>query len=125
MEEAIRSIIGQTVTDWELIICDDGSFDNTFAVVQELARREPRIVLIQNERNMGLAPTLNNCLHIARGTYTARMAMDVLLTGEVPEFHVMDGGIITVNTETAALLGLDGSIFGTMANTVVEVTTGA
>lgn len=76
VEEAIGSIIGQTVTNWELIVCDDGSSDNTFAVVQELARREPRIVLIQNERNMGLAPTLNNCLRIARGTYTARMDGD-------------------------------------------------
>ena len=76
VEEAIGSIIGQTVTDWELIICDDGSSDNTFAVAQELARREPRIVLIQNKRNIGLAPTLNNCLRIARGTYTARMDGD-------------------------------------------------
>ena len=41
------------------------------------------------------------------GTYTADMAMDILLGGAVPEFHVMDGGIITVNTETVATLGID------------------
>ena len=58
------------------------------------------------------------------GTYTADMAMDILLGGEVPEFHVMDGGIITVNTETAAILGIDYSVFSSMANTVVEVKTG-
>ncbi|MDD5863768.1 MAG: ABC transporter substrate-binding protein [Firmicutes bacterium] len=58
------------------------------------------------------------------GAYTADMAMDVLLGGAVPEFHVMDGGIITVNTETAAALSLDYSVFATMANTVVEVVTG-
>ena len=58
------------------------------------------------------------------GAYTADMAMDILLGGEIPEFHVMDGGIITVNTETAAVLGLDYSIFADMANTVVEVKTG-
>ena len=58
------------------------------------------------------------------GTYTADMAMDILLGGEVPEFHVMDGGIITVNTETAAILGIDYSAFSSMANTVVEVKTG-
>ena len=51
------------------------------------------------------------------------MAMDVLAGAEVPEFHVMDGGIITVNTETAAALGLDYSCFASMANTVVEVIT--
>ena len=57
------------------------------------------------------------------GTYTADMAMDILLGGAVPEFHVM-GGIITVNTETAAILGIDYSVFASMANTVVEVKTG-
>lgn len=55
------------------------------------------------------------------GTYTAQMAMDVLLNGNVPEYHVMEGGIITVNTATAAALGLDYSVFSTMANTVKEV----
>ena len=58
------------------------------------------------------------------GTYTADMAMDILLGGQVPEYHVMDGGIITVNTETAAALEIDYSVFAEMANTVNEVTTG-
>ena len=58
------------------------------------------------------------------GTYTADMAMDILLGGEVPVYHVMDGGIITVNTDTAAALNLDYSAFSAMANTVREVTTG-
>lgn len=57
------------------------------------------------------------------GIYTADMAMDVLLGGQMPEFHVMDGGIITVNTDTAKALGIDYSVFSAMANTIVEVTT--
>jgi len=57
------------------------------------------------------------------GAYAARMAMDIALGGEVPEFHVMEGGIITVNTDTAAQLGIDYSVFNTMANTVMAVTT--
>ena len=57
------------------------------------------------------------------GTYTAAMAMDIALGGAVPEFHVMDGGIITVNTDTAAALGLDYSVFNSMANTVLAVST--
>lgn len=76
VEEAIQSIIDQTVTDWEFIICDDGSSDDTCEVVRALAEKEPRIVLIRNEHNMGLAPTLNHCLRAARGTYTARMDGD-------------------------------------------------
>ena len=55
------------------------------------------------------------------GTYTAAMAMDILAGGAVPEYHVMDGGIITVNKASAAKLGLDYSAFAAMANTVVEV----
>ena len=57
------------------------------------------------------------------GTYTADMALDILETGTVPEYHVMDGGIITVNTETAAALDLDYSAFNDLAGTVVEVET--
>ena len=57
------------------------------------------------------------------GTKTADMAVDILQGGEIPEFHVMDGGIITVNTETAEVLGLDYSSFSAMANTVKEVVT--
>ena len=57
------------------------------------------------------------------GTKTADMAVEILQGGEIPEFHVMDGGIITVNTETAEVLGLDYSSFSAMANTVKEVIT--
>ena len=57
------------------------------------------------------------------GTYTADMAVDILLGGAVPEYHVMDGGIITANTDTAKTLGLDYGVFKDMAGTVKEVTT--
>ena len=57
------------------------------------------------------------------GTYTADMVLDILESGNVPEYHVMDGGIITVNTETAAALGIDYAAFSDMAGQVVEVTT--
>lgn len=80
VEEAILSIVDQTVTDWEFIICDDGSSDDTYETVRTIAEKEPRIVLIRNEHNMGLAPTLNNCLRIAQGTYTARMDGDDICT---------------------------------------------
>ena len=53
------------------------------------------------------------------------MALDILETGTVPEYHVMDGGIITVNTDTAKALGIDYSAFNDLAGKVVEVTTSA
>ena len=57
------------------------------------------------------------------GTYTAAMAMVIALGGAVPNFHVMDGGIITVITDTASALGLDYSVFNAMANTVLAIST--
>ena len=57
------------------------------------------------------------------GTKSADIAFDILMGGEIGEFVVMDGGIITVNTDTAAAIGVNYEIFNTMANTVNAVTT--
>ena len=57
------------------------------------------------------------------GTKAADIAFDILMGGEIGEFVVMDGGIITVNTDTAAAIGVDYEVFKTMANTVNAVTT--
>lgn len=57
------------------------------------------------------------------GTKTADIAFDILMGGEIGEFVVMDGGIITVNTDTAEAIGVDYSVFSTMANTVNAITT--
>lgn len=62
--------------------------------------------------------------YTALGEEAARMAVEVLLGGQVPEYRTMPGGIITVNTDTAALLGLDIAPLYGMADTVVTVTTG-
>ncbi len=76
LEEAVNSIIAQTYTNWELIMCDDGSADDTYAVAKRLAEKEPRIILIRNEQNMKLSKTLNHCLKYATGEYIARMDGD-------------------------------------------------
>ena len=55
------------------------------------------------------------------GTKTADMAMDILQGGEIPAFHVMDGGIITVNSTAAKAAGIDYAPFAGMAGTVIEV----
>ena len=57
------------------------------------------------------------------GTKTADIAMDILLGGEIGDFIVMDGGIITVNTDTAHAISIDYSVFSTMVNTVNAITT--
>ena len=75
--ESIDSILNQTFSDWELIICDDGSTDETFQIIQAYAAKYPdKIIAIQNEQNSKLPYSLNHCLKYAKGEYVARMDAD-------------------------------------------------
>lgn len=76
LEQAVTSVQNQTYTNWELILCEDGSSDNTYEVAQSLAIQDRRIKLLRNERNLGLNVTLNRCLAVATGDYIARMDGD-------------------------------------------------
>lgn len=77
LAEAIESIVNQTFEDWELIMCDDGSSDGTYAIASEYKEKlGDKIVLMKNEKNEGLNKTLNNCLSAAKGEYIARMDGD-------------------------------------------------
>ena len=77
LPEAIDSILTQTFSDWQLILCDDGSKDNTYTVAKAYQERLPdQIILLQNVRNMGLNYTLNRCLQVTTGEYVARMDGD-------------------------------------------------
>ncbi len=74
---AMDSILSQTYNNWKMIICDDGSTDNTFKIVSDYEKRYPRkIQLIKNEKNMGLSYTLNRCLELVDTEYIARMDGD-------------------------------------------------
>ncbi len=73
---AIDSIIDQTYTDWELILCDDGSTDNTYQVAIEYVKKDSRIKVLKNSKNSGLAYSLNHCLRHTTGEYIARMDAD-------------------------------------------------
>ena len=74
---AINSILTQTFTDWKLIMCDDGSTDDTYQVALSYQDTNPdKITLIKNAHNMGLNFTLNHCLRYAKGEYVARMDGD-------------------------------------------------
>ena len=77
LENAIASITSQTYNNWELIMCDDGSTDNTYKVAKNLASRFPgRIVLLHDDKNHQLAHALNRCLKHVTGDYVARMDAD-------------------------------------------------
>lgn len=71
---AIRSILLQTYTNWELLLIDDGSSDHTAEIVREF--RDERIRLIAHVQSLGLAVRLNEAIALAKGRYFARMDGD-------------------------------------------------
>ena len=74
LSEAIESVLGQTMSEWELIMCDDGSSDATSEVAEFYIKKYPeRMVLLKNKENRGLNYTLNRCLKMATGKYIARI----------------------------------------------------
>ncbi len=76
LPQAIKSILSQTYERWELIMCDDGSTDNTYQVALKYAEKYENISVLQNKKNMRLAYSLNKCLKVAKGKYIARMDAD-------------------------------------------------
>lgn len=75
-EKSVTSILEQSFSDFEFIICDDGSTDETYERLLQFAKKDGRIKLLKNEKNEGLASTLNKCLSVATGTYVARHDCD-------------------------------------------------
>jgi len=71
---AIDGVLAQTFTDFELLVVDDASTDDSAAVVDAYA--DPRISVVRNERNLGQVPSTNRGLHEARGEYVARLDQD-------------------------------------------------
>ena len=73
---AVESILKQTYTNFELIICDDCSTDGTFEILKKFAYKDNRIILIKNEVNLKAGGTRNRCLKIAKGKFIAIMDSD-------------------------------------------------
>jgi len=74
LREAIESIIAQTFTDFEFLIIDDCSMDNSSIIIDSYD--DPRIIKIQNLKNEGVAASLNKGIALAKGEFIARMDAD-------------------------------------------------
>lgn len=110
VKEAINSVLNQTYSDFELLVIDDCSIDNTVVVVRSI--EDPRIRIVQNEKNVGLAENLNRGLALIETEYVARMDGDDIaepfwLEHEVevldnnPEIGICSGGFQRFGTSTS------------------------
>lgn len=104
----VRSVLAQTLTDWELVIVDDGSTDGTLALAEQIA--DPRVRVLSDGVNKGRSVRLNDLHAEARGRYVARMDADDLMFPERlekqvvyleahPEVDLVGGGLISIGLE--------------------------
>jgi glycosyltransferase involved in cell wall biosynthesis len=79
-KDCYDSIIAQTYTDWEVIIVDDCSTDNSVDIIQEIIGEDKRFKLYQNEQNMGCGYTKNRCVALANGEICGFLDPDDAIT---------------------------------------------
>lgn len=105
LREALDSLYAQTFNDFQIIICDDGSTDNSLAIAEEYAACHDNIILLKNEKNLGLNATLNKCLSVVDTPLVARMdgddislperfAVQVKFLDEHPEYAFVSTSMI-------------------------------
>lgn len=85
LEDTLRMVLGQTLDDFELIVCDDASTDGTPVVMTEWAARDPRIVYVRQPRNLGLAANVRHGISLARAEFLA-----VLYDGDVYDPRLLE-----------------------------------
>lgn len=76
LTHAMDSVLSQTFRDFELLVIDDCSTDKTPAVLDHYAKRDSRVQVVRNERNLGIVETLNRGLNMAQHDYIIRMDAD-------------------------------------------------
>ncbi|MCL2027881.1 MAG: glycosyltransferase [Bacteroidales bacterium] len=101
--ETLQSVLAQTYTNLEIIICDDQSKDNTIEIVKTFS--DPRISIHVNEQNLGSSGNYNKALSYATGTYAKLFCADDLITPDCIEKQVRafeensDKNIVLVTAE--------------------------
>ncbi len=76
VNEAIESVLNQSFTNFELLLVNDGSSDNTLKYLEKFAESDPRVVLIDNAKNIGLSASRNKAIKRAKGEYIVHLDGD-------------------------------------------------
>lgn len=99
LPDTINSILGQTFTDFEFLIVDDGSTDNSAEVIKSFQSKDPRIRLLPNKEGKGIVAALHTAIKASRGEYIARMDSDDISLPERLEKEVF---FLDTNSEIGA-----------------------
>jgi glycosyltransferase involved in cell wall biosynthesis len=102
LREAIESALAQTFADFELLVVDNCSTDDTPAVAAAYAARDGRVRYVRNERNLGLVGNFNRCVELARGEFVALLHDDDLY---LPEMLATTAGALAAHPEAAFAYG--------------------
>lgn len=76
IDDSVLSIVNQRYKEWELLLVNDCSSDSTLDIMEQYAINEPRIKIINNEKNIGLTASLNKAINVSNGEFIARLDSD-------------------------------------------------
>lgn len=91
LEETLTSVLNQNYNDYEVIIVDDQSSDNTIEIVKKFSDIDSRIYLFKNDKNLGLVENWNKCVKLARGNWVKFLFQDDLLAPDCVNQLVAEG----------------------------------
>lgn len=92
IKEQLDSILNQTFQDFELVICDDKSSDDTIHIIQEYAKKDSRITFKQNEVNLGFKKNFEQTVSLCKGKYIAFCDQDDIWTSDHLEILINNIG---------------------------------
>jgi glycosyltransferase involved in cell wall biosynthesis len=85
LRDCLDSVISQTFSNYEVIICDDGSHDASVSIIEEYAKKHQQIKFSKNDRNLGLLGNWNKCVELANGTWIKFLFQDDLMNANCLE----------------------------------------
>ncbi len=123
LQYSIPSILNQSFTNFELLIIDDGSIDDSYKICNCYAEEDNRIKLYRNERNLGVVRTLNRGIDLSNGAYIARMDADDI--SDLQRFekqlnYLETNKVVSVIGTRAQAIDLDGKKLNSKSNIYLE-----
>lgn len=114
--ETIESVLAQTYKNWEMLIVNDYSKDNGAKIVEEYVKKDKRIKLFNNEKNMGVSFTRNRAIDLSQGKYVAFLDSDDVWHKEKLEKQIkfMEDNNLSLTYTSYTKMNEDGSLRGTI-----------